>query len=181
MSGRIPGVRLLDAHAEGLGRSALRSRARAISDTLPARYVTRSYRYPHALIAWHSDRVGVDIERIEPSDQAFADSVCTPDEQIDWASCADSHRHIASLWSGKEALAKALGDALSYDPRRLGSPIFWPDGRACCWRARRLAVADDHVAWLCWRIASDPPAPDRQENIDRPLTTISTAALTLDA
>ena len=29
---------------------------------------------------------------------------------------------MASLWSGKEALAKALGDALRYDPRRLESP-----------------------------------------------------------
>jgi len=54
-------------------------------------------------------------------------------------------------------------------------------GRAGCWRARRLAVADDHVAWLCWRVASDSPAPDRQENIDRRLTATSTGALTLGA
>lgn len=61
-------------------------------------------------------------------------------------------RTITSLWSSKEALAKALGDALAYDPRRLEAPVAWPDGRSGAWRARALELAqEDYVGWVCWR------------------------------
>ncbi len=62
---------------------------------------------------------------------------------------------FTSLWSSKEALSKALGNALDYDPRWLEGPAAWPDGRSGPWRAARLDVGDDHVAWLCW-CAEDP-------------------------
>jgi phosphopantetheinyl transferase len=55
------------------------------------------------------------------------------------------------MWCGKEALSKALGDALAYDPRRLGSPLSWPDGRSGAWCAAELPAPAGHVAWLCWR------------------------------
>jgi hypothetical protein len=57
---------------------------------------------------------------------------------------------VTALWSSKEALAKALGDAGDYDPRRLGSPMFWTGGAAGRWRTRRLAVPPGYLAWLCW-------------------------------
>ncbi len=104
-------------------------------------------------MAWHSAPVGVDIERVAPCDEAFADSIRTPAER---AAATPQRRlpdrHITSLWSSKEALSKALGDALDYDPRRLEGPQAWPNGRSGPWRAVTLDLADDeHVAWLCWR------------------------------
>ena len=182
MTDATPSVQLLDARTAALDQQDLRHRARAISATQCASFATRSYRYPYALIAWHSDRVGIDIERVEACDPSFARSICTPEEQIDWAALADPDQHLSSLWSSKEALAKALGDAVSYDPRRLASPIFWSDGRAGCWRASELAVAHGYVAWLVWRDAGQhPPRPARpeQDNADLPLTALSPPTLTI--
>lgn len=153
-----PHVRLLDARGADLDEAGLREWARVLGDAQGAPYVTRSYRHPYALLAWHDARVGVDIERIEPFDAAFAASICTPDERLDWASLPDRDAHLASLWSGKEALAKALGDALSHDPRRLEAPLLWPAGRAGAWHGTQLAVAAGHVAWVCWLTPPRAPA-----------------------
>jgi hypothetical protein len=57
---------------------------------------------------------------------------------------------VTSLWSSKEALAKALNEPVRYDPSRLESPLLWPDGTAGRWCAQRLAVANQYEAWLCW-------------------------------
>ena len=59
-------------------------------------------------------------------------------------------KHLTSLWAATEALAKALGDALSHEPSRLGSPHHWPRGEAGPWRAQPLPAPRGHVAWLCW-------------------------------
>jgi phosphopantetheinyl transferase len=104
---------------------------------MSAPYLTRSYRYPYALVASHTGPVGIDIERIEPCDPGFAQSICTPDETVQWEALQDPHAYYSSMWSSKEALAKALGDAVSYDPRRLQAPMLWPTGRA---GASRLAL-----------------------------------------
>lgn len=145
-----PEVRLLDGRRTGVDERGLREWARAYGRAQGAPYVTRSYRYPYALVAWHSARVGVDIERIEPYDAAFAQSICMPSETLDWASLADRDAQLTSMWSSKEAIAKALGDALSYDPRRLEAPMLWPGGQAGAWRSAQLPVARGHVAWICW-------------------------------
>ena len=50
-----------------------------------------------------------------------------------------------------DAVAKALGDALGYDPRRLEGPGAWPDGCAGRWSARALQLGPEHVGWVCWR------------------------------
>lgn len=148
-----PQVRLLDARGADLDEAGLREWARVLGGAQGAPHVTRSYRYPYALVAWHGAPVGVDVERIVPFDATFAASICTPAERrLDWASLPDRDARLASLWSGKEALAKALGDALAYDPRRLGAPLLWPGGRAGPWRAAQLAVPSGHVAWVCWRV-----------------------------
>jgi hypothetical protein len=155
-----PVVRLLDARRDGLDEPALRERARAVTAALGRSHATRSYRFPYALVAAHDGPVGVDLERVEHVDRAFAASIATPDEleALDAGEAGDDLAAWAiALWSGKEALAKALGDALSYDPRRLPSPLRWPNLRAGAWRAVPLPVPARHAGWLCWRTAGEDP------------------------
>jgi hypothetical protein len=147
-----PQVRLLDARGSELDEPGLRAWARAESAAaVGASHASRSYRYPYALVAWHAEQVGIDIERIQPFDQGFMKSICTPSERRMCGEDAHSDEFLSSLWSSKEALAKALGDARAYDPRRLDSPMFWPDGRAGPWRAAALGLPAGHSGWLCWR------------------------------
>jgi hypothetical protein len=148
-----PQVVLLDARAAGLDEAGLRAQARALAAERPASHVARSYRHPHALVAWHSEPVGVDIERIETCDTAFAQLICTPLERAGATATDDRDVYLSSLWCSKEALAKALGDALQYDPSRLDSPMRWPNLRSGRWNATPLQTVPGHVAWLCWRRA----------------------------
>ena len=150
-----PKVLLLDAIAAGLDEEGLRTWARALAHDARAPFTSRSYRHPYALVASHRDQVGVDIERIEPLDQTFLESIRTPSEPLAPPADADPTAFVSSMWCGKEALAKALGDALEYDPRRLDAPLFWPKGRAGSWRACELPVPAGHNAWLCWRSSED--------------------------
>jgi 4'-phosphopantetheinyl transferase superfamily len=151
--GQSPEVHLIDARNEKLDQVGLKARARRACETSQAPFTSRSYRFPLALVACHYARVGVDVERVESCDKDFADSIRTPTELAGGSPAVDSDRFFTSLWSSKEALSKALGDALDYDPRRLEGPGAWPDGRAGPWRARALEVSADHVAWLCWHTA----------------------------
>jgi phosphopantetheinyl transferase len=149
----MPSWELLRASRAPLPERALHELARGHPGAQKAAYVSRSYRSPFAIVAWHHSPVGVDIERIQSLGREFARSICTPaeleDEQL-VASLGDDAM-VASMWSGKEALAKALGDAVNYDPRRLDSPLIWPEGARGSWRAEQLAAPDGHVAWLVWR------------------------------
>ena len=47
----------------------------------PTLRVARSYRHAYALVAWHPEPVGVDIERVDAYDPEFAQSTCTPSER----------------------------------------------------------------------------------------------------
>jgi 4'-phosphopantetheinyl transferase superfamily protein len=138
-----PGVLLLDG-------GDLRARAWAAAAAAGAAFTSRSYRDPYALLAWHDARVGVDIERVEPCSEDFARLICAPEERMAATQAADRDRFLTDLWSGKEALAKALGDALDHEPARLPSPLLWRGGSAGRWRARRVPVPDGHVGWLVW-------------------------------
>jgi hypothetical protein len=132
---------------------ALRARARAL--TAGHQNVSRSYRDPFAVVAWHARRVGADIERIEaggPAVRGFAESICTPDELEAVGPRLDDAAFVVGLWSSKEALAKALGDAVRYDPRRLGAPALWPGGIGGRWRARAVRGPAGHVVWLVWEV-----------------------------
>jgi hypothetical protein len=147
----MPDVRLLDARALHVDEADFRDLARELTTKSGAAYVSRSYSFPYALVAWHYHPVGVDVERIGRCDDTFADLICTPDERGDVARSDDADRLLTSLWSSKEALSKGLGDALQYEPARLESPTGWPSQQAGAWRCRELAVDPDHVAWVCWR------------------------------
>ena len=146
-------MRLIDARAvEAPDEAALREYARRLSADTGASFTSRSYCFPFAMIASHTAAVGIDIDRVEPCDHAFADSIRTPAELAAGSPRdEDPDRFFTSLWSSKEALSKALGDALAYDPRRLEGPGAWPEGRSGSWRAAPIEVPDGYVAWLCWR------------------------------
>lgn len=133
--------------------ATLREHCRELCARIEARHASRSYSYPLALVATHNNRVGCDIERVVPCEEAFADSIRTPTELAaadNDSDRADRDRNVTSLWSSKEALAKALGDALDYDPRRLEGPGLWPDGRSGPWRAQEIELPDGYVGWVCW-------------------------------
>jgi hypothetical protein len=144
-----PVVRLLDARDRGFDASELRLWALELCRGRSS--ASRSYRHPFALVAFHETQVGVDLERVEELDARFAAVVCTPAERERFAAGDVPAGWLSDLWCSKEALAKALGDALRYDPARLDAPMAWPDGRAGPWRARRLAMPVGHVGWVCWR------------------------------
>jgi 4'-phosphopantetheinyl transferase superfamily protein len=149
-----PKVWLLDARHSSLDEHGLRGWARELIDNDAAAHNSHSQRYPYALVAFHTAPVGVDIERVEQFDESFFVSICTPAERALKVDLDDLDGYAISLWSSKEALTKALGDAVAYDPRRLDSPMFWPDGRSGPWRAVSLPVPSGHSGWLCWQDAS---------------------------
>lgn len=152
-SGGGPRVELLDASRARLDPEGLRDWARTRAAAgCGGEHVARAYRYPLALVGWHTDRLGLDVERVDPYDQPFAESICTPWERsVLLPVCAEG---LASLWCSKEALSKALGDAIGYDPRRLPSPLCWPGGESGTWRAVAIEAPAGYVAWACWRSAS---------------------------
>ena len=175
---RGPAVFLLRAvdGAEGPGcLEELREAARALVQGVGAACSSRSYRHPLAVVALSERPVGIDIERVLPFDRDRADSILTPDERR--LGLSASGALLSSIWSSKEALAKALGDARDYDPRRLESPLFWPDGRSGRWRARRLeGLEADLVGWVCWQAhavgihttASVPPPAHGRSSAEPP-------------
>jgi phosphopantetheinyl transferase len=144
-----PRVALIDASLEGLDEATLRSRARELGAARGSGSVSRSYCHPYALVACHPGPVGVDIERFSACPADFKRSICTPAEIASgqW----NTDRDVVSLWSSKEALSKALGDALDYDPRRLASPAEWPGGVCGPWRTVPVRVPGGYCAWVCWR------------------------------
>jgi hypothetical protein len=149
-----PTVELLRAGARE-SEQDLHDAARVRSTRVgPQRRVSRSYAFPYGLLAHHDTAVGVDVERVAPCDVVFAASICTPDE-LATIRVRDA-AGVTSLWSSKEALAKALGDARLYDPRRLASPAGWRQGASGPWRARALTIAPGYRAWVCWRVVAEP-------------------------
>ncbi|MGO9900382.1 MAG: 4'-phosphopantetheinyl transferase superfamily protein [Solirubrobacteraceae bacterium] len=95
--------------------------------------------------------LGVDLERIERFEPDFLESICTPSERAGLSSLDDRDAYCAALRCNKEALAKALGDPIAHDPRRLESPMHWHESRSGPWNAFELAAPSNHTAWLCWR------------------------------
>jgi len=95
-------------------------------------------------VAVHSSRVGVDLELVDLT--VPREAVLTPTEMT----LGGTPEMWCNWWSAKEALAKALGDARLYDPRRLESPAHWENGRAGRWACSPLALPPGFVGWLVW-------------------------------
>ena len=129
--------------------SVVRTEARSIVSP-PGWFVSRAYRRHYGLVGIAPARIGIDIEIVDPS--LTADSVLTSRERALEAGPLE----MCSWWSAKEALAKALGDARQYDPRRLDSPALWPFGRQGRWMARKLDVPAGFVGWVVWETGSSP-------------------------
>lgn len=140
-----PRVVVLDAREQMLDPHGLRRLARRITAATGAKYASRAYRFPYALLAWHDHPVGIDIERDDPLDSALAEVIATPAERA-----LPSPPNLAALWCAKEALTKALGDPLRYDPARIDSPLRWTNGRSGPWRAIPLNIVAGHHTWMCW-------------------------------
>lgn len=146
-------LRLRDGAAP---ESELRALARDHPAARRATHQSRSYRSPLALLAWHAAPVGADIERIAPLERDFAESICSPAELTLFSGRLGDEAFVTSLWASKEALAKALGDAVAHDPRRLESPLCWSEdvtGRwraSGRWRACEFVPAPEHLAWIVW-------------------------------
>jgi hypothetical protein len=163
-----PQVALIDATLEGLDEAALRKRARDLGAAMGAGAVSRSYCHPYALVGWHTEPIGVDVERVVTCPAEFAPSISTPAEQA--AARWTTDHDIVSAWSSKEALAKALGDALHYDPRRLESPTGWPQGICGPWRAATLPLPDGYCGWVCWQASGRRPVTHRWRNPRGPMS-----------
>lgn len=105
---------------------------------------TRSYSGAFSIEAVSKSRCGIDIEIPEILENEWnMDS-----KSFDVAILAEGERDkilsskYASdlnlptvIWSSKEALAKALGDATRYEPNKLESPIVWANLQHGRWQA----------------------------------------------
>jgi phosphopantetheinyl transferase (holo-ACP synthase) len=76
------------------------------------------------------------LENSDKDVDLLAEAILTREEKeaISGLDLNDKYSNIIKLWSGKEALAKALGDALSYEPKSLIAPGNWPNASSGCWR-----------------------------------------------
>lgn len=132
----------------------LRSKTRAACGSQYAHW-SRSYCGNISLAAGWSSRVGVDISRTTPTNvkhfcehlEDFLDVTATPNEREMLASLAveDVPSAALDLWGAKEALTKALGNALDYNPAQISSPLMWSGGCQGSWYARRISLPEEIV------------------------------------
>jgi 4'-phosphopantetheinyl transferase len=87
--------------------------------------------------------VGVDVERLDRSSRAV-ERTLTAAERAALAGAEDRHAALLRTWCRKEALAKALGGGLGWEPLRFDST----DPGA--FTLADVAVAAGHVAALAW-------------------------------
>ncbi|MAT60759.1 MAG: hypothetical protein CMH41_03735 [Micrococcales bacterium] len=155
--GQLPKVYLVSADVTKLNSDQLRAATRIACKEKGAmggsreHQTSRSYRFPFALFAVHSDSVGIDIEFVDPYDPVFAESICTPAEWSKSQTRPETSLEVADVWSSKEALAKALGDAVKYDPRRLPSLALTPDSATGAWHTARIDVPFGYTGWVVWK------------------------------
>ncbi|MBE0531165.1 MAG: 4'-phosphopantetheinyl transferase superfamily protein [Rhodospirillales bacterium] len=115
--------------------------------------------------------VGVDVEmagRLRDLD-GLAGMVMTPDEQVRFADLPPDFRQIAFMrvWTRKEALLKADGRGLMYDPRKVDVGVDDGTDRAIVlegisWTVRDVPLAPDLAAAVC---VSGPLASIHQRGV----------------
>jgi hypothetical protein len=144
----VPSVLLVEALDARIGPKELRAAARELTARCEVPFASRAYCFPLALVATHQLRVGTDIERVDRLTAFDAPAILSPAERARYLELTDEQ--VGAIWSGKEALAKALGDALDYEPRRLESPWFWREGRSGRFSAKSFSVNATCCAWVVW-------------------------------
>lgn len=121
----FPADILIDHDEQGRPIASLRNGATPTD--FPRVSLTHSHGIMAALAAIHS-YVGIDLEKIEPRDEAFVKMAFDADEQALLKQCED-HGELARediltrFWTAKEAVGKALGQGLSQGPRSLS--VVW--------------------------------------------------------
>lgn len=122
-----------------------------------------SHSVDRALIAVARDvRPGIDIERIRPRPRALAlaERFFHGEETAALSALGEEHceRAFLELWTGKEAVLKALGRGLAFGLDRLHlsttppGELLWLDGDdASQWQLHRLNVGPGYVAGVAWR------------------------------
>ena len=120
-----PSLRLRGEIAERLG-----------ADVLPALSLAHSDGVAIAALSLTADtRIGIDIERIAPRPDGFADTWLAPQEQrlvistLDGAA-TDEQTRITALWCIKEATTKALGLGFKLALTEVAIAAVAPDGTA---------------------------------------------------
>jgi 4'-phosphopantetheinyl transferase len=83
-----------------------------------------THRESMAVAAWceHPQiKIGIDLESIEPKEDSFINDFFTPDEVASVASVPNEQKGLTAslIWSGKEAVLKALQTGLSLDTRQV--------------------------------------------------------------
>ncbi len=161
LRGDLHGVNRLPfvTHLHDEDHDRLRSRARRECDGRWPHW-SRSYCGDHAVIVGWRDRVGVDVETLDRPiettwslhDELFRTTMMTAEERelappLDLVAARDM---ALSLWCSKEALAKALGTPLDWEPTRLRGPALWPSRDVGRWRATYLGPDVLHFRALAW-------------------------------
>lgn len=121
-----------------------------------------------ALIAVARDVApGIDIERLRPRAHAMqlAERFFHPEETAALAAlnAAEQEPAFLQLWTGKEAVLKAMGRGIAFGLDRLRltvmpmqPSVLWVDGDdPAQWQLHTLPAGADHVASVAWR------GPDR--------------------
>lgn len=106
-------------------------------------------------------RCGVDLEAARAADESW--SIESPMFQKAILAHGEyeqvlQSRHVMHpyletlIWSSKEALSKALGDATNYEPSQLATPLTWTDGKSARWQALHLDLLNEtgemFVVWV---------------------------------
>ena len=106
---------------------------------------------------------GIDIERAHARPRALeiAERFFHPDETAALTALEESQRGLSflQLWTGKEAVVKALGRGIAFGLQRFciavppaPSRVLWLDGDdASQWQLHAIDIDANHVASLAWR------------------------------
>lgn len=106
---------------------------------------------------------GIDIERVRPRARAMelAERYFHPEETAALAELDVAHREQAflQLWTGKEAVLKAMGRGIAFGLDRLrlavapvAPQVIWLEGDdAARWQLHRLSLDAGHIACVAWR------------------------------
>lgn len=135
-------------------------------------FESRSYSSDYAVVVFASHRCGIDIELPTPSDPEW--SLESPlyqlavlakgEKDLVLATEYRNDKDLASvLWSSKEALAKALGNASAYEPTDLYSPITWGIKSPENWKAKHVDyITEDDERIVIWVVVEKGNIPRRR-------------------